>query len=288
MAAAARHPLLDRVRLPARLAEAELVERLRDLEADVDPDHVHQLERPHPEAPAEAADPVDLVVRRDPLLQQPQRLGVERPAAAVDEESRAVGGEDHALAHRLAQLARAVDGRLARVDPRDHLDEPHERRRVEEVHSRRRRPARRRQLARNVTGIEDVFVARTVSVPQTSDRRSKSSRLRSSRSGRGLDHEVAALEALERGGGVKAFGGGIRVLGAPTPALGALREVGARLLDPARERVGERIVHVRLDPGERAQLRDPGAHRAGADDAQAARQAHRIRSSRSHRSRRGR
>ena len=45
---------------PARLAERLLVERLRDLEADVDPDEVHQLERAHPEAAAEAADAVDL------------------------------------------------------------------------------------------------------------------------------------------------------------------------------------------------------------------------------------
>src|SRR6478736_6287740 len=37
----------ERVRAPPRLAEAELVERFGDLESDVDPDEVRQLERPH-------------------------------------------------------------------------------------------------------------------------------------------------------------------------------------------------------------------------------------------------
>ena len=52
----------ERRRAPARLAEGLVVERLRDLEADVDADEVHQLERAHPEAAAEAADAVDLLV----------------------------------------------------------------------------------------------------------------------------------------------------------------------------------------------------------------------------------
>ena len=37
------------------------------------------------------------------------------------------------------------------------------------------------------------------------------------------------------------------------------------------KRVRDGVVHDRLDPGERAELRDSGAHRAGADDAQTAR-----------------
>ena len=44
------HLRAQRRRAPARLAEAQLVERLGDLEADVDPYEVLQLERPHPEA----------------------------------------------------------------------------------------------------------------------------------------------------------------------------------------------------------------------------------------------
>ena len=110
----------DRRRAPARLAEALLVERARDVEADVDADEVHQLERAHPEAAAEPADAVDLLERRDPLLQQPQRLEPERAVAAVDEEARAVGGVDHVLAHRLAgrrARPRAPPRRTARRRP---------------------------------------------------------------------------------------------------------------------------------------------------------------------------
>src|SRR5947199_400659 len=39
---------------PAGLAEALLIERLRDLQADIDADEVHQLEWPHPKASAQA------------------------------------------------------------------------------------------------------------------------------------------------------------------------------------------------------------------------------------------
>src|SRR5438477_160862 len=48
------HPHRDRRRPPPRLAEALLIERARHLEPNVDPDQVHQLERAHPEAAAEA------------------------------------------------------------------------------------------------------------------------------------------------------------------------------------------------------------------------------------------
>src|SRR5206468_1733587 len=59
------HPRLDRVRLPARLVETLLPERLRDLEVDVHSDQVHELERAHPEAAPYSRDAVDLVVGRD-------------------------------------------------------------------------------------------------------------------------------------------------------------------------------------------------------------------------------
>ena len=72
-----------------------------------------------------------------PLLQPAAApRSAERPAAAVDEEARAVGGVDHALAHRLAGRAgaarstRSPDGVAG-----DDLEQPHHRRRVEEVHA---------------------------------------------------------------------------------------------------------------------------------------------------------
>ena len=143
------HARLQWARPPARLSERELGERPGHLEADVDADEVHQLERAHAEAAAEPADAVDLLVARHPLLQESQPLGVERPRAAVDEEARSVGRDDHLLAHRRAGVARDVEGALAGLIRADHLEEPHQRRRVEEVHARPRsragpprRPAR--------------------------------------------------------------------------------------------------------------------------------------------------
>src|SRR5437763_931057 len=49
----------DGRRTPARLAEALLEERPRDVEPRIDPDQVHQLKRPHPEASLQTADPID-------------------------------------------------------------------------------------------------------------------------------------------------------------------------------------------------------------------------------------
>src|SRR6476646_1203789 len=56
-------PDADRGRPPARLAEALLVERARDVEPDVDSDQVHELEQAHAKAAAEPADAVDLLKR---------------------------------------------------------------------------------------------------------------------------------------------------------------------------------------------------------------------------------
>ena len=124
----------ERRRAPARLAEGLLVERLRDREADVEPDQVHQLERAHAEAAA-AHRAVDLLGRGDPLLHDPQPLERERPVAAVDDEAGAVGGVDHVLAHRLAGGTGRGEGVGAAVVAGDHLEQPHLLRRVEEVHA---------------------------------------------------------------------------------------------------------------------------------------------------------
>ena len=59
----------------------------------------------------------------------------ERAPAAVDEEAGAVGGEDHGLAHRLARRAGQLHRPVARLVGADHLEQLHQRRRVEEVHA---------------------------------------------------------------------------------------------------------------------------------------------------------
>ena len=53
------------------------------------------------------------------------------------------------------------------------------------------------------------------------------------------------------------------VLLAPALAPGALLEVHADLAQPALHRALHRVVHQHVHSGERAELRDAGAHRAG-------------------------
>jgi hypothetical protein len=119
---------------PAGLAKALLEERARDLEPDIDPDQVHQLERAHLEAAALPADPVDLRQGRGALLQQPQPLEPEWPVAAVHEEAGAVDGLDHDLAHRLAGCAGERQRLLGGLRAGHDLQQRHQRRRIEEVH----------------------------------------------------------------------------------------------------------------------------------------------------------
>ena len=125
----------DLRRLPPRLAEALLIEGSGDVEPDVDPDEVHQLERAHAKAAPESACAVDLLHRGHPLAEQLERLKTPRPVAAVDQEARSVRRVDDALAHGLAAGAR--DGESARggLGAGDHLQQCHQRRRVEEVHA---------------------------------------------------------------------------------------------------------------------------------------------------------
>src|SRR4051794_30273445 len=118
-----RHALGERGGPPARLAVGLLVERLRDLEADVDAHEIHQLERAHREAAAQPADAVHLLRGGQALLHEPQRLQPERAVAAVDQEAGDVGGLDRVLAHRLAGGAGTLDGLLGGRLACHHLDQ---------------------------------------------------------------------------------------------------------------------------------------------------------------------
>ena len=131
------HPRAQRRRAPARLAEAQLVERLRR------PRSRRRCRR----GPAARTGPCESRRRgarcgrssrrrRCRSCTSAQRLEAERPAAAVDEEARAVGGVDDALAHRLAGRARDAPARARRTARRRSTStQLHHRRRVEEVHA---------------------------------------------------------------------------------------------------------------------------------------------------------
>ena len=102
------HPRLDRVRLPARLVEALLPEGGGDVEVDVDPDQVGELERAHPESAPEAADAVDLLVIGDPGAEQPQPLERVGPGAAVADEADLIGRPHRRAAHPPGDLGRLL------------------------------------------------------------------------------------------------------------------------------------------------------------------------------------
>src|SRR6266513_3639335 len=65
----------------------------------------------------------------------PQRLEEEGPYAAVGHEADGVPGADRGAAHPAADLGRELECGISALVPRHHLDELHERRRVEEVHA---------------------------------------------------------------------------------------------------------------------------------------------------------
>ena len=231
------HARLQRARPPARLTEGELRERLGDLEAHVDSHQVHELEGAHGEAPAEAADAVDLLVAGHPLLEQPQRLPAEGPCAAVDEESRPVGRDDHLLAHRLACGARHLEGTLAGLVGPDQLEQAHQGRRVEEVHADhvlgpRGHAGERRDRDRGGVGGEHRVGAHDPR--EALEERA----LEVGALGRGLDHELARRELLERGDRLEAPRG----VRARAPLLDPLRETAANRERTPLERLFDRIV----------------------------------------------
>ena len=71
-------------------------------------------------------------------------------------------------------------------------------------------------------------------------------------------------------GAVHALQRQLRVVPGPAPALDALLQAGRDRLQAALERLREGVVQMRLEAGQRRDLRDAGAHRARADHAERA------------------
>ena len=123
---------------------------------DVRPDEVDQPQRPDP-VPRRTQRRVDLA-RVTPFFQQRQRLAIERPGTAVDNETGAIGALDHRLARAFGQRAR-LRQRL-RIGARiwDQFDQPHRRGGVEEMQAhhpvgpRQPRRNRRNRQGRRVAG----------------------------------------------------------------------------------------------------------------------------------------
>ena len=199
--------------------------------------------------PATRHDPVDLLVGPDPLAEHPQRLEGERAGAAVGDEADRVAGADRRAAHRLGHRGGGVERVLRALVAGDDLDQLHPGRRVEEVHADDPRRGSRPRGDRGdrerggVGGEHGVGAADRLELGEQLA-------LQVEALGRGLDHEGAAGEALE---------------------LGRRGDVLAGALDALRKGVAVGIVHDDLDPGAGRELRDPRAHRPGADDSRRAR-----------------
>jgi len=127
--------LLQQRRAVARVLEEGGVDAAGHGEVHVVADQVHQLERPHAETAGVAVDRVEGGDVGHPLLQQAQRLGVVGPRDAVDDEA-GRGGDAHRPLAPGARggLDRRAHGRVA-GQAVHHLDQRHQRDRVEEVHA---------------------------------------------------------------------------------------------------------------------------------------------------------
>ncbi len=260
------HTRLDRRGAPARLAEAQLVEGARDVEARVHADEVAELEGPHAKAAAEAADAIDRLDVRDPFGERAQGLQAERAIAAVHQEPRAVGRADHGLAHRAPGRVGELKGAIRRADARDHLDELHQRRGVEEVHPHDAlRVARGGGDARDRQGGR---VGRQDALRRDDLRKSLVElALELGELGRGLDHQLAGREAVELFDDLQALRRGLGLLGGQPALRGFLLQPRAHLLGTALQRLSNRVVQQRPRPRAARELRDAGTHRAGTDHA---------------------
>ena len=104
-----------------------------DRVGDVEPDQVHQLEGTHPQSDRIPGDAVDIGHRGDTLRQQREGFGGQGPPEVVHHEAWSVLGVHRGVSERRHETRCGGDefGRGAHAG--DHLDESHERNRVEEV-----------------------------------------------------------------------------------------------------------------------------------------------------------
>jgi hypothetical protein len=205
----------------------------------------------------------------EPLVVDPQRLAVERPRHAVDDEARRVGREHRGLPPRVDEGARG-GGHGGRGRERRHdLHERQHRRRVEEVHAhhaprvRAGAGERGHRERRGVGGEHRVGGDRGL---EAREQRALHGEVLDHR----LDHEPARGEGAEVVGAVERREAGERRVGRVArepPLLHLAPEVARhrrrRLRGRPRARVRE---HHRVAGAER-DLRDPAAHRAGAHHA---------------------
>ena len=102
-------------------------------ETHVLPDEIGELHRPHPETAELAHRPVDRGGIGNPGLDHPLGFAIERSGDPVDDEAGRGGAAHRGLAPSPHELNGRSQGLIGGLVPVDHLNQTHQRRRVEEV-----------------------------------------------------------------------------------------------------------------------------------------------------------
>ncbi len=248
-----------------RIAEEALEDGDSGGQVHVGADDVGKLERTESKAdPAHGG--IDRRHVGQAALEHPEGLKVVRALDAVDDEARGVGRDHRRLAHQARQVRdRVGDGRVGHR-PGNHLDERHQRHRVEEMHAddacgvrRRRGDARHRQRARvgrqdGVGNRHRVEAAERVAleVEILRDR---------------LDHHLRHRQALEHGRRAEPANRGHQSVIGQLALLHLAGQESADAIHGPIGRAGHRIVEQHLEPCLRGNLGNARAHRAGPEDA---------------------
>ena len=202
------------------------------------------------------------------LLKQPQRLRRERAAAAVDQEAGAVGRDDHvACPSPRRRCARQLERPVAALLRANHLEQLHQRRRVEEVHAdhvlgpRGRARERRDRDRRGVGGQHRVVAAhqrqahRTARASARPARAPPRSRGRSGASSSSVRHRLEQPEAASSP--TRPFSAHLRKAGAQPPRRRARAPRASGRAAACASRPPHRAARCRRPSCRRRRLRGP-------------------------------
>ena len=135
------------------------ITRVRDIAAD----KVEQLERTHSKPGRLLHQQIDLARACNALRHDAQRLRPIGAAGVIDDKPRRVGRDDRMFVDALHEADQRLDQCRIAAQAADHLDQPHQWRRIEEMQAANAfRPSRNRRRL-SVTDSEDVLVASTAS-----------------------------------------------------------------------------------------------------------------------------
>src|SRR5207253_1918614 len=128
-------------------------EDLHHVEADVEAGVVRELERPHRHVRTELQRLVDVLRAGDAFLEEVERLVHHGDEETIHDEPRRLPHLDGLLPEFCAEVLDQPHGVVGSLGAADHLDELHDRRRVEEVHADDAvRPFRRGRHLRDAQG----------------------------------------------------------------------------------------------------------------------------------------